>query len=68
MAAMWSTRGQSICGAPQTIRRGWAVLEATSTGYTVERRTAPYDLPRVVEDLTHERHPATGWLRGKMTR
>ncbi len=45
----------------------WAVLEATTVGYTVEPRTVRYDLARVVDDLARQRHPASHWLAAKMT-
>jgi predicted phosphodiesterase len=45
----------------------WAVLRATGTGYTIEYRSARYDLAAVVDDLTRQRHPAARWLGRKMT-
>jgi predicted phosphodiesterase len=45
----------------------WAVLEATGAGYTIEYRSAKYDLAGVVDDLTRQRHPAARWLASKMT-
>ena len=48
-------------------RARWAVLEATTAGYTVEHRTTRYELGRVLEDLVGQRHPAAEWLTSKMT-
>lgn len=45
----------------------WALLTATTAGYTIEPRAVTYDLTRVVEDLPLQRHPAAEWLAGKMT-
>jgi predicted phosphodiesterase len=45
----------------------WAVLDATVAGYTIEYRSARYDLAGVVDDLARQRHPAARWLARKMT-
>jgi predicted phosphodiesterase len=45
----------------------WAVLEATTSGYTIEHRLTPYDLSHVVQDLALQRHPSAQWLARKMT-
>jgi predicted phosphodiesterase len=45
----------------------WAVLDATDIGYAIEYRAVQYDLASVVDDLTRQWHPASGWLARKMT-
>ncbi len=45
----------------------WAVLDATTAGYSIEYRAVRYDLARVVDDLSRQWHPASGWLARKMT-
>jgi predicted phosphodiesterase len=57
----------SLPPEPDDLAR-WVVLEATAAGYTVEHRSAQYDLAQVVDDLARQRHPARKWLAGKMAR
>jgi hypothetical protein len=42
-------------------------VEATDAGYTIEYRSARYDVAGVVDDLIRQRHPAAPWLARKMT-
>jgi predicted phosphodiesterase len=48
-------------------RAGWALIESTPDGHSVELRSVQYDVGLVVEDLDQQRHPSSRWLAAKMT-
>jgi predicted phosphodiesterase len=49
-------------------RARWLLLDATTSGYSIEHRSEAYDLGRAIEQLRLQRHPSAEWIEEKMTR
>lgn len=44
----------------------WTLIDASNTGYTIERRTIDYDFEEVTQALINSNHPSADYLRTRL--